>query len=530
MVYIKGFFTFISSRSDQILNLAVEHIELTLYAVLFSILIGVPIGILITRVKKLSSPILALASIIQAVPSLALLGFMIPILGIGSTPAIVMVFLYSLLPIIKNTYTGLMNINPDTLEAARGMGLTKGQILRMIQFPLAMPVIMTGIRISAVTAVGLMTIAAFIGAGGLGYMVFSGVQTVNNYMILAGAIPACILALLMDLIIGKIELLVTPKGIKTADGKIKVGKREKSPFQKSLAIKVAPAIFVLVLISTVANALTKDTTTTISVGSKNFNEQHILAHMVSTLIEENTDIKVERKINLGGSSVVLNAMKAGELDISIEYTGTAFVNIMGKEAISDSDETYRQAKEYFESNYELTWLKPLGFNNTYTLAVTKELADKYNLKTFSDLAKIAPEIILTCTIEFSTREDGLVGLQNLYNMNFGQVSTVDGGLRYTSINSGQGDVIDAFSTDGLLKAFNLQVLEDDLKLFPPYHAAPVVRMDTLEKYPEIADELNKLSGLINDETMRELNYKVDKEEQDPRVVADTFLKEKDLID
>lgn len=529
MEYIKGFLDFLSSRNDEILKLALEHIELTLYAVLFSILIGVPLGILITRVKKLSSPILALASIVQAIPSLALLGFMIPILGIGSPPAIVMVFLYSLLPIIKNTYTGLININPDTLEAARGMGLTNGQILRMIQFPLAMPVIMTGIRISAVTAVGLMTIAAFIGAGGLGYMVFSGVQTVNNYMILAGAIPACILALLMDFIIGKIEILVTPKGIKTADGKIKVGKGNKAPFQKSPAVKFAPVIIILAVITTSVNALSKDKAT-ITVGSMNFNEQLVLGHMVSTLIEENTDLTVDRKLNLGGSNVVLGSMKTGELDIYIEYTGTAFVNIMGKEAISDSEETYRQAKEYYESNFGLTWLEPLGFNNTYTLAVSKELAEKHGLTTFSDLAKISPALRLACTIVFSTREDGLIGLQKHYNMNFAKVDTVDGGLRYSSIDNDQSDVIDAFSTDGLLKAFNLHVLEDDLNLFPPYDAAPVVRMDTLEKYPEIAEELDKLSGLIDDETMRELNYKVDKEEQDPRIVADTFLKEKGLID
>ncbi len=202
---------------------------------------------------------------------------------------------------------------------------------------------------------------------------------------------------------------------------------------------------------------------------------------------------------------------------------------MGKEAISDADETYRQSKEYYEDNFGLTWLEPLGFNNTYTLAVSKELAENKNIKTFSDLAKVAPDLRLACTIVFSNREDGLLGLEKTYNMNFGQVNTVDGGLRYSSIENNQSDVIDAFSTDGLLKAFDLQVLEDDLHLFPPYHAAPVVRMDTLEAHPEIATELNKLAGIIDDETMRGLNYKVDKENQDPRVVAETFLREQGLI-
>lgn len=196
-----SFMEFLRSRDDQIIQLLIEHIQLTLIAVGFSLLVGIPLGILIARYRKLSKPIIGLANIIQAIPSLALLGFLVPILGIGSKPAIIMVVLYSLLPIVKNSYTGLVNIDEDLLEAAKGMGMTTRQVLVKVQLPLATPIIMAGIRISAVTAVGLMTIAAFIAAGGLGYLVFSGVQTVNNNMMLAGAIPACILPLLTFMII-----------------------------------------------------------------------------------------------------------------------------------------------------------------------------------------------------------------------------------------------------------------------------------------------------------------------------------------
>jgi ABC-type proline/glycine betaine transport system permease subunit len=188
-----GLWGFFMSRKTEIIKLLLEHIELTIIAVVVAIIIGVPLGILITKVKKLSKPVMGITNVVQAVPSLALLGFLVPSLGIGSKPAIVMVVLYSLLPIVKNTYIGLINIDRDILEAADGMGMTKNQTL--------------------FTAVGLMTIAAFIGAGGLGSMVFSGVQTVNNNMILAGAIPACILALLIDFGIGKFEKLVVPKGL-----------------------------------------------------------------------------------------------------------------------------------------------------------------------------------------------------------------------------------------------------------------------------------------------------------------------------
>ncbi|KPU44485.1 carnitine transport binding protein OpuCC precursor [Oxobacter pfennigii] len=526
MSMVNSFVDFVFSRSSQILDLIVEHIGLTSIAVIIAIIIGIPLGILITRVNKLSVPILGFANLIQAVPSLALLGFLIPVFGIGSKPAITMVFLYSLLPIVKNTYTGLININPDIIEASRGMGMTKGQILRMVQIPLALPIIMTGIRISAVTAVGLMTIAAFIGAGGLGYMVFSGVQTVNNNMVLAGAIPACLLALTIDFIVGKIEKGVTPPGIRKADGTIKLQKRKKKSF--GLVKKAIALCLAAVLVATGVLFFTRENDK-IVIGSKNFNEQLILGNMLATLIEKNTDIKVDRKLNLGGTSIAFNALKAGELDIYVEYTGTALVDIMGQPPINDSDKVYDMASDYFNKNYNITWLMPLGFNNTYTLAVRKDTAQKYNLKSFSDLAKISDQLVLGCTIEFSNREDGYLGLKKNYNMNFKDISTVDGGLRYTSLNSNNTDVIDAFSTDGLIKAFDLKVLKDDKNFFPPYHAAPIISNKTLEKNPELKDLINKLAGKLDDEKMRELNYKVDKLNEDPAKVAEDYLRENGLI-
>ena len=192
------FFTYIIQERAQIISLLVEHINLTLISVLVAILIGVPMGILISHFKKINKTVMGIANTIQAIPSMALLGFLIPFLGIGVMPSIFMVVLYSLLPIIKNTYTSIEGINPQMIEAAEGIGLTKLQILFKIQIPMALPVIMAGVRISAVTAVGLMTIAAFVGAGGLGFLVFSGIRTANTYQILAGAIPACILALFID--------------------------------------------------------------------------------------------------------------------------------------------------------------------------------------------------------------------------------------------------------------------------------------------------------------------------------------------
>ncbi|MDI3508421.1 MAG: osmoprotectant transport system permease protein [Clostridiales bacterium] len=216
---IMEYIMFMIDRSDQIFTLTWQHIYLTALAVAIAIAIGVPAGILITRVNKLSSVVIGIANAIQAVPSLALLGFLIPFLGIGTVPSIVMVFLYSLLPIIKNTYTGLSNVDSAMIEAGRGMGMTDGQLMRMVQLPLALPVIMAGVRISAVTGVGLTTLAALIGAGGLGQFIYRGISMVNNQMIVAGAIPAMILALLVDFALGLVEKAVTPKGLKQTNGK-----------------------------------------------------------------------------------------------------------------------------------------------------------------------------------------------------------------------------------------------------------------------------------------------------------------------
>lgn len=223
-----NFWNYIISNYPQILSLLIEHLKLTAISVGLAILIGVPLGIFISFAAKASKPILAVANVIQAIPSMALLGFMIPLLGIGVIPAIVAVVLYSLLPIIKNTYTGIDNINPQTLEAAKGIGLTPFQVLTKVQIPLALPVIMAGVRIASVTAVGLMTMAAFIGAGGLGYLVFSGIRTVNNNQILAGAIPACLLALMVDFLIGLTEKLVTPVSLQKGDASVKK-KKQKYP-------------------------------------------------------------------------------------------------------------------------------------------------------------------------------------------------------------------------------------------------------------------------------------------------------------
>lgn len=525
---MNSFLQNLTLRKSEIISLLLEHIELTIIAVLIAVIIGVPLGIIITKNRNLAKSVIGFANLVQAIPSLAILGFLIPLTGIGSTPAIIMVVLYSMLPIIKNTYIGISNINPDTLEAAKGLGMTEGQTLRLVKIPLAMPVIMAGVRISSVTAVGLMTIAAFVGAGGLGYLVFSGIQTVDNNLILFGAIPAALLALLMDFITGKIENSVMPNGIRKSDGTMKVKTSKNGKRNKIISIVILLLIIGSIIVKNVDfNRSDK----TIVVGSKNFNEQLVLGNMLEQLIEAKTDINVETSLNLGGSQIAFNALKAGSIDILVEYTGTAYVNILNiNDGKTDSEEVYNIVKERFINEFELELLEPLGFNNTYALATTKEMAEKYNLAKISDLEGISEEFVAGPTIEFANREDGLLGLNKAYNLSFKDVKPVDGGLRYTALINGESDIIDAFTTDGLIDKFDLTILEDDKNFFPPYNAAPLVRMDTLEEYPELREVLNLLSGRISDDVMRALNYEVDVNGRDPKEVANEYLVNEGLIE
>lgn len=523
-----GIFSYLIENWQNVLSLTLTHIQLTIFSVAIAILIGVPLGILISYVRPLSKPVLGFSSVVQAIPSLALLGFLIPALGIGATPAIVMVVLYSLLPIIKNTATGLSNIDQDLVEAGTGIGLTKFQILYKVKIPLALPVIMAGVRISAVGAVGLVTIAAFVGAGGLGSLVYAGITTIDNAQILAGAIPACLLALGMDFIFSQVEKSVSPISLRSDIKSLDKEKIKKIRKNQKIGLSVSSAILVIIILISIVPSF-GSSQKTITVGSKDFTEQRILANIYADLIEENTDLKVDRKLGLGGTQIVFTAVESGSVDFYVEYTGTIYSSLLKQTDKRTPDETYDYVKQQLNDDYNLSVLDPIGFNNTYTLAVEPELAEKYNLKTFSDLAAVSDQLRIAPTIEIMNRPDGLENLLTTYNMKFQKTTPMNSTLRYTAIDTGESDVIDAFSTDGLLKKFELVVLEDDKDYFPPYYAVPIVRPELFVEYPELEGVFDQLVGKIDDDTMRELNYKAEVENQKPEKVAHDFLVEQGLV-
>lgn len=271
----------------------------------------------------------------------------------------------------------------------------------------------------------------------------------------------------------------------------------------------------------------------IVVGSKNFTEQMVVGNIAAELLEAHTSLKVEKKLHLGGTNVCFEALKRGSanngIDIYVEYTGTGLVNILQMEVKTDPQEVYETVKKEFKNRWNLIWLEPWGFNNTYTLAVKEEFAKQNNIETFSDLAKFADQLIFGCTMEFIERPDGYPGFKKAYGFSFKEAKAMDPGLMYAAIDNDLVQVISAFATDGLLVAHNLKILKDDKNFFPPYHAAPLVNGEVLEKYPGIAEALNKLANSITDEDMQKLNYKVDGEGKDPAQVAREFLKERGII-
>ena len=523
---MSGFISYVTSNWSYILSLLWEHIELTAIAVAISVLVGVPLGILISYQRKLQSPVLQSANIMQAIPSMALLGFAIPFFGIGRLPAIIVVILYSLLPIIKNTYTGISQISPQMREAAIGIGLSRWQVLRKVELPQALPVIMAGVRISSVTAVGLMTMAAFIGAGGLGDLVFAGIRTVDNNMILAGAIPACLLALAVDYLLGLVEELVTPMATLITPEHTRAVIRKERRLAKWL-IGLVTALLIIGTGTTVWRNYA-ETQSDITVGSKDFTEGVIMAHLMADMIEDRTDLRVTRHTNLGGTQVAYEALKTGGIDLYMDYTGTVYVSILRHEPLTDVDEVYRRSRDEL-ATMGIMMLPQYSFDNTYALAVRQDTAERYRLQTMSDLIAAAPHLVVGSTFEFTNRKDGLPGLTAYYGMNFADTTGLDGSSRYIALLNDDVQVVDAYTTDGLVRKFNLVALVDDRHYFPPYFATPLLRTDAAEKHPEVIAVLNELGPYLTNQVAQDLNYKVDEEQQDPAKVAREFLKSEGLL-
>ncbi|MBD3256740.1 MAG: ABC transporter permease subunit [Candidatus Lokiarchaeota archaeon] len=512
---MESFLEFMSLRWQDLILRTGEHVFLTFISSATAVIIGVPLGIIAFRVKKLQNYIMSMVGVLQTIPSLALLVIMLTLIGqIGSAPAIASLILYALLPIVRNTLTGLQEVPASLIEAADGLGMTQNQALFRIRLPLAVPVIVSGVRTAAVISVGIATLTAFVGAGGLGQFIIRGLALTNNKLILLGAIPAALLALLIDFTVATVQ-------------KRFLSKKKK---ENRATVIITFALIALLIGVAIFSQLRFWGNDYIRIGSKKFSEQNILGEMMAQMIEHNLDIRVDKRFNLGGTMVCHNAIKGGQIDIYPEYTGTALTAILGFEKVPRELDTFKYISEEYREKFNLIWLRPFGFNNTYVITTTKEKAEKYNWETFSDLEPYADELKAGFPSEFMERPDGYPGFVNAYGFRFGEVYDMEQALMYRAAKKGTVDVISAYITDGRIIAFDLKPLVDNRDFFPDYFAAPVVREATLDKYPEITEILNSLAGKLDNKTMRQLNYRVDGLKEDPAKVARDFLEKNDLLE
>ena len=508
-----SFWHFLQLNWSELLLLVRQHIVLVFIAILIAVVIGVPTGIALTRYRALRGPVLGLANIMQTIPSLALFGFLIPlpfIGGIGTRTALVALVLYSLLPIIRNTVTGILGVEPSVREAAVAMGMTDGQVLRQVELPLAMGVIVTGIRVATVIAVGVTTIAAAVGAGGLGVYIFRGLRQYDNNLLLAGALSAALLALAADFFLGLVERRFS----------FEAKRRSGRPFAiAAAAVLLLLGGFAIWRSSSGGPAVAGQNR--VVIGSKDFTESALLAEIVAQMLEAR-GVSVERRFELGGN-LPHEAVVSGTLDLYPEYTGTCFTAILHHAPISDPRAVYDQVKQEYANKFKVEVSAPLGFENTFAILVRGDEARRLNLKTISDAAPHTPRWRAGFGQDFMSRDDGYPGFSKSYALKFAEVREMDLSLTYIALSSRQVDLIAGNSTEGRIATLDLVQLADDRHYFPPYEAVYLVRQDSLVRVQALREVLTKLANGIATEEMRRLNYEIDGNKRDLKEVVKEWI-------
>ena len=510
---------FLSEHAFALQQKILEHIALTGLSLLMAVAIAIPVGVGISRVSQLSKVILSAGSVSQTIPCIAMLGLLIPFLGLGNIPTVIVLTFYAIYPILKSTYIGLKSVPREYLEAAKGLGFSLFQKLWFVELPLALPVIISGLRVATAMTIGITSIAALVGAGGLGDFIMQGIALNSSSLILLGAIPAAFLAIAFDYLISQIES--------------RLQSRKETTFRFSNAQKSSLILFGILTVIGVGifcyNNYTNKKEHSVVIASKNFAESIILAEMMAQLIEAKTSLNVVRKFNLGASSIIHQAMLKKEVDLYPEYTGTAYLTILQNTLIPGMESLFQDVQLAYKNKFNFTWLEPFGFSNTQALAVNLEDAQRHRIHTVSDLARISPTLTIAAPAEFLKRLDALPGLFQAYGLKFKRVLQVDPNLMYSALKNKTVEVIAVFSTDGKLRKHNLLTLVDDKKFYPSYEAAPVVRQSVLEAHPEIYQALSPLFGFMSQEKMMELNDQVDGEGRSPAEVVRQFLLKYNLI-
>lgn len=487
------------------------HLQLALFALLLGVVVSVPLGVIAARLRWLEVPILGLASIVQTVPSIALLAIMVPILAaaglksIGYLPAFIALLLYSMLPILRNTVTGLQSVDPALIEAARGIGMTSHQQLLRVELPLAMPVIIAGIRTAAVWTVGIATLSTPVGGTSLGNYIFSGLQTRNLTAVMVGCVAAATLSLVLD---GLVRLCA-------------LGWEQRRRGVLGAALGALVFIYLYTAVSAVRDALRLDRAR-IVIGAKTFTEQYILSEIIAGLLMREREIRAEAAQSLG-STVAFDALCSGEIDVYVDYSGTIWATVMHRETNpTNRSEVLVEVEQFLRDKHGVLVVGALGFENAYALAMRREKAEDLRIRRISDLVLRSPTMSIGGDYEFFGRAEWRA-IRERYGLRFATERQMDSALMYQAASQNNVDVISAFSTDGRIAALDLLVLEDDRGAIPPYDAVILASERLRRRHPEVIDALRRLVGKIDGDTMRRMNLAVDESRQSPRAVARLFL-------
>ncbi len=487
------------------------HMVITVLSLALGLAISLPLGLLVAKRKTLRWPVLAFASLVQTIPSIALLALMVavltglnalliaitrldeaPIRAIGFVPTITAMTLYSMLPILRNTVTGILGVDADLIEAADGLGMHPVQRLFRVELPLAAPVILAGVRTATVWTVGIATLATPVGQTCLGNYIFEGLQTRTWSTVLFGCVVAALLAIVLDQLLGLLESGVA---------------------RRSRVRIVAAAVLLLLVIAggtaPMAVQLEKQRRAALArveIGAKTFNESYVLAQMIGDLLAGDFDVQQRRGL---GSMVAFDALRNNDLDCYVDYSGTVWATVMKRDTVPDARTVLHDMTEWLEANHRIRCLGGLGFENAYALAVRRELAERFGLKTIEDLAAASAKLSIASDPEFFGRAEWR-SLKATYGLKFREQISMQSTLMYQAVVAGEVDVITAYTSDGRIAAFDLLVLEDNRAVFPPYEAVLLLSPRAAQR-PRLVARLDPLIGAIDVVSMRQANLMVDVE-------------------
>ncbi len=494
------------------------HLRLTLLALAAGLALSVPLGVWIARRGRGGGAVLGCVSVLQTVPGLALLAVMVPLLAwlggwtrklagwappaIGAVPALAALTVYSLLPILRNTVTGLRGVPAELVDAARALGMTPRQRLFKVELPLALPVIAAGLRTAAVWVVGTATLSTPVGAPSLGNYIFGGLQTRNFAAVLTGCLAAAALALGLDQVIRQLERALAGRRI--------------------VRLAAVGALLLALAVWSLAGLVpSRAAGRELTVGAKTFTEQYILAELLAAALRGAAAGPVRVAPSLG-STVALDALAAGEIDAYVDYSGTIWTTLLGGGGAADRETVLEEVRRGLAARLGVAVVARLGFENAYALAMRRADARRLGVDTVSDLAGVASALELGTDYEFLGRPEWR-RLEELYGLDFAAERVMDPSLMYQALAAGAVDVASVYSTDGRIAALDLAVLEDDRGAIPPYDAIVLSRLELLEERPAVAEALAALEGGVDADEMRRMNLEVDRDKRLPAAVAAEFL-------